>query len=163
RATLDVAAGRVQAFGVAEERVDVWSLPIEAETGRVTGVPRRETSAGEHNFWPSASRDGSHIAHISDRSGRRELWVKDLRSGDERPVRTDRSISLGPRMRPDGGAVAYTIVEGNDRVVYVADLVSGNSTRLCGACGYPWDWTPDREALLADASYDGAAESPQSY
>jgi Tol biopolymer transport system component len=57
-------------------------------------------------------------------------------------------------MKSDGSAVAYTVTEDGKRVVYSADTQSGAVSRICSACGYPWEWTPDGRALVVDVIYD---------
>jgi Tol biopolymer transport system component/tRNA A-37 threonylcarbamoyl transferase component Bud32 len=65
-----VADGSVKiAFASLSENTDIWSLPLEANTGKVTGELRQLTRDTTADFHPSLSADGKKVAFVSAHSG----------------------------------------------------------------------------------------------
>jgi len=54
---------------------------------------RQLTSAGR-NEDPTWAPDGRHIAFISDRSGRRQIWIIDMETGRVRQLQTPGAARL---------------------------------------------------------------------
>ncbi len=87
--------------------------------------------------------NGSRLAYISNRTGKFEVWVRDLETGAEHVVtRTAKPIVFAAISR-DGKRLAYQ--EGAD--VYVVPVGGGVALRLCTECGRPDDWSPEQKIL----------------
>jgi Tol biopolymer transport system component len=100
------AAVRV-AFTTVTENVDIWSLPVAANQGKVAGEPRQLTHDAAADFHPALSPDGSKMVFISAQTGSQEIWIKDLRSGEESALTATRSEKYAPLFSPDGSRVSF--------------------------------------------------------
>jgi len=76
---------------------DLYTIPF---TG---GAATRITSGMAYDVQPRFSPDGEHIAFVSDRSGREQVWMLELASGDTTQMTRGRgSDVLSPEWTPDG-------------------------------------------------------------
>ena len=135
--------------------IDAWSLPMDGDTFAVRGPPARLTDAGDARL-PVLSGDGRKLAYISSRSGKPDVWVRDLRSGREDRI-TPRSM---PRYRPvlshDGAMIALSLDEADGCRVTISSTVVFTRTATIEQCVDVWDWSPDGRRLLVGAA--GAAK-----
>ena len=81
---------------------DLWLLPVGG------GTPVQATDDPAAEIDPAWSPDGSQIAFSSDRGGRMDLWIHDLRTHDERRL-TDLGGVTGAAWSPDGNHLAFVI------------------------------------------------------
>jgi Tol biopolymer transport system component len=84
----------------------------------------------------SASADGSVLIFEQWFPRHREIWQKNLRSGQqEMVVRVDDTAPLNPTVSPDGARLAYTERgEGQPGTAYVVELSGGVPRRVCEKC-----------------------------
>ena len=81
--------------------------PAAAAAPRIT-IERLTTSG--NTIDSSISADGAYLAHVEAVSNRQTLWVRDLKSGQDRQlVAEGRYAFYGVRMSPDGRDVYYTV------------------------------------------------------
>lgn len=67
----------------------------------------------------------SKLAFISERTGKPEVYVGDLFSGEVRPMTNDRSLAVSPRWSPDGQRIIYTsYFRSGFPDIFVLDLAS---------------------------------------
>lgn len=131
--------------------LDVWSLPIEADTGRVTGEMQNLTQGISYAAAPSISADGTKLVFIAARSSNWSLRTRDLVTGKEETLAsadaktTAHASWLRARISPDGGTVAY--VDHDDRM-YVVDTRTGAAEKVCDKCGPPTDVSPGGRKIL---------------
>ncbi|RYE72393.1 MAG: hypothetical protein EOO81_03495, partial [Oxalobacteraceae bacterium] len=75
-------AGRMAIIDAAYRSMgcDLWQYGIG-------GGKTEQLTKGQGNNWsPSWSRDGSKVAYVSDRTGKPQLWVRDMTTGQSRQV-----------------------------------------------------------------------------
>ena len=145
--------------------MNVWSLPVEVNTGKPTGDPSPVTS--ELATWvnrPSISADGTKMIHVFLRSRETNLtFIKDLRTGALTKLNRDRINDYPATISPDGSRVAYadpphgprqavTVKDVATEPIYVtpADIKQSEArgTLLCADCGLPMSWSLDNRKLL---------------
>lgn len=124
---------------------DVWVLPVDANRGKVTGPPARVTDDEARDWRPTLSRDGRKLAYTSDRSGNRDVWLRDWATGKETQVTASPEVEWRAAISPDGAQVAYE-VEGTVQSIFLRDFAGGDAKRVCGKCSLP-DWTPDSSRI----------------
>jgi len=103
------------AFTSLETTVDLWSLCIDPNTGVVCGEPERITNdlAGEYD--PTLSRDGSKLLFTSDRGGNRDVYIRDMETGQDRRLTfTDHDEDTAVVLSPDGMQAIYRDRTGPD-------------------------------------------------
>jgi Tol biopolymer transport system component len=139
-------------FAGVNQRTALWSLPLQANQGRVTGDPERLTDDGADYAHPSLSVDGKKMVYPSTRSGKWELWLRDLES------RVDKQLTVTPaeertaKFSPDGSRVAYETLDhqSKERVNPVTNVMDSTGTgpaQVCTRCSL-LDWSPDSGSLL---------------
>ncbi|MBF0180368.1 MAG: CHAT domain-containing protein [Magnetococcales bacterium] len=118
-----------------------------------------------YDFAPSLSRDGRLLAFVSNRSGNRDVWLRDLSAGQGAAPRqlTDHpGADEEPAISPDGGRLLYVSHATDPRGdLYLLDLASGSRTRLSDATrgeSAP-TWSPDGAAFLYTRLAEG--QDPQ--
>jgi Tol biopolymer transport system component len=137
------AGGRI-AFANVSSNMDLWKLLIGSGKPVTAPQPERLTANAATNSWPTLSADGKTLGFLSNRSGKTEIWAKDLETGQERPLTNDGGAKYRPLIAPDGSSVTYYTSNGLQSVA----LSGGQPETLCARCGAPSDWSPDGSQLL---------------
>lgn len=95
------------------------------------GEPRHVTMTAKVNeSWPSFSFDGRYLCFVRNEPRRQpivpdEIWVLDLRTGEERMVvREGPNIKTTPTFSPDGKSVFYTVIEDSKQYPFVSNIFS---------------------------------------
>ena len=138
--------GRRIAFGVWRlgTPTNVWLMDAD---GRNAAPLTAEQSGVALPGWMP---DGARVTFVSTRQGGPKIWVKDLGSGEERPVYDlDPAMSFH-RFSPDGRRLAYNSrADANTVNVWAASLDGGRPARLTSdaeMAGFPC-WSPDGRRL----------------
>jgi hypothetical protein len=117
-------------FASGGQRVNVWGLSVEANTGKVKGPPYRITDGLAPTIHPDLSRDGRRLLFDSERNGRPEIWERDLATGKEAVVVTGRDrVGFGNFLGPTG-LIAYTAYYDYNWHGYLFDPSIGESRHV---------------------------------
>ena len=102
----------------------------------------------------------SSIYFISSRSGHKEVWAMDYDGNNQRQVTHQGSISLSPRISPDGSRLAFSSVNKGawEILMYSMDLNRLVSFPRYGGGNYSPSWSPDGTKLAFASSRGGATE-----
>jgi TolB protein len=102
----------------------------------------------------------SKIYFVSDRSGHKEIWVMDYDGANQRQVTHQNSISLSPRISPDGTRLAFSSLTktGWDILMFSTDLDRLVSFPRFGATNLSPSWSPDGSKLAFSSSRSGDSE-----
>jgi Tol biopolymer transport system component len=144
------AAGRV-VFSILAENIDIWSLPLNAVEGKVTGELKQLTFNTAVDVQPDISTDGQRMVFNSNRSGNEDIWAKDLRTGKETAITISPRNESRPTISPDGYKVAYPDWTVEKRTLHIASLRDRSedaAANVCDDCFQAWDWSPDGASLL---------------
>ena len=158
QAHASIVRGTLLVFSSLTQTVNVWSVPLHANSGRVIGPPRKVTATSTLQWWPSASVDGRRLVFRGGRLGSGGIWMRDLetdaRFSSSRP--SEPSVQSSP---PTGLASLTSIAEKN-RAIYAVPSSGGVAEKLCGDCGDGWvyleDWSRDRTRLLYETGRPAA-------
>jgi Tol biopolymer transport system component len=143
-----VAANGNIVFSTVAASTNVWSLPVDLNNGKVTGDLQRMTRDLSTEVFPSISKN-RRLAFSSDRSGKREIWVKDLALSTNTMVAFSPSEFDSPKITPDGSKVAYA-VSSPEWAIHVVSS-SGGDEKVYKNCGPPRDFSSDGTKLLFEA------------
>jgi len=136
------------AFASLNENVDIWSLPIEPNQGRVVGELQRLTQDAAADFHPALSPDGARMVFVSGRTGHEEVWTKDLRRGEDSVLTASRSNKWEPHFSRDGSKVSFSSYENKKWIGYVVPATGGVPEMICEDCGEMNDWSSDGKHIL---------------
>ena len=102
----------------------------------------------------------SSIYFISSRSGRKEVWAMDYDGNNQHQVTHQGSISLSPRISPDGSRLAFSSVSKTnwEILMYSMDLGRLVSFPRFGGGNYSPSWAPDGTKLAFASSRGGTTE-----
>ncbi len=102
----------------------------------------------------------SKIVFVSNRSGHKEIWEMDYDGANQHQVTHLDSISLSPRISPDGSRIAFTSYAkgGVDLLMYSLDLGRLVSFPRFGGTNISPAWAPDGTKLAFSSSRSGDPE-----
>ena len=145
-AEASVAGNRI-AFASLNANLNIWSIPIDPNRAAVSDVPQRLTQEVFDHIYPAISPDGQKVLYSSRRSGTRDLWMKDLATGEEKVLSTPPWSVFGSVFSPDGSKVAYRSIENHESVVSIVPLYGGSREKIA-ACPAMGGWSSDGRRLL---------------
>jgi len=145
--------GPLLAFSSLSFHNNVWGLPVRPKEAAGSGRPfagelQQLTRSAASDTNPSASADGKKIVFLSGRSGNKDIWLKDLDSGQETALTASAVEKSSPIITSDGAKVAYSVPEKQNRPIYVIASSRGMAEKLCENCGEPVGWSSDGTKLL---------------
>jgi Tol biopolymer transport system component len=126
---------------------DLWSLPVDANRGIATGPLQKLTDSGA-NQLPWATSDGGKLVYVSNRTGLRDIWVRDSGTGQEEALTNFIQVGDRPAVSLDGSRLAYPFKDRDGRCsVLVRDLEWGSKSSILKGCFNIWSWSPDGSSL----------------
>ena len=160
-----LSAGGAFAFSSGTEASGLWTLPIDADAGVVTGPMARLPGSGV--FQPddsNLSADGRICAFATSHGDATEIRTRDMSTGRETVI-TATSNSEGPPegirnrvsrpiLSPDGTRVAFRHVAGKSTRVAIIPVGGGLAEDFCPNCGGPVGWVSGNRHVLF-ATRDG--------
>src|SRR5271170_2033494 len=102
----------------------------------------------------------SGIYFVSDRTGHKEVWAMDYDGSNQRQLTHQGSVSLSPRISPDGSRLAFSSLTktGWDIMMYSIDLNRLVSFPRFGGTNLSPAWSPDGTKLALSSSRGGSSE-----
>lgn len=102
----------------------------------------------------------SSIYFVSDRSGHKEIWAMDYDGSNQRQITHLGSISLSPRISPDGSRIAFSSLTktGWEIMMYSLDLNRVVSFPHMGGTNLSPAWSADGTKLAFSSSRGGESE-----
>jgi Tol biopolymer transport system component/DNA-binding winged helix-turn-helix (wHTH) protein len=149
-----IAPNNLLVFANLTQVVNVWSIPLDANSGRVAAPMQRVTATTTLQWWPSASNDGRLLVFGGQQAKTSGVWLHDFKTAREAllaPVRLARPVITG-----DGARVAYQ----TEGAIYAVASSGGPTEKLCGDCNKPWltieHWSADKTRLLYETGTPSA-------
>jgi Tol biopolymer transport system component len=151
------AASGVFAFASLLDRLNIWALPLDANTAKIRGELVRLSDSASAEISPRASDDGKRVAYVKARSGRVEIRLRDVESGKDTFIGEGKPDGLGPAIAPDGSSIVYPAEEGKLDVARSVPSGGGVPQRICTECRATWAFSPDGKQMLFWPSTSGPA------
>jgi len=108
---------------------DLYTVPLAG------GQATRLTSGMAMDVQPRYSPDGTRLAFVSDRSGREQVWILEVATGDTTQItRGRRADVLSPEWTPDGD---YLVIpkSGQDDGLWLAHVDGGSGVQMIESDG----------------------------
>jgi Tol biopolymer transport system component len=128
---------------------DLWLMRIGQKPENLTKDRFLDTE-------PAWSPDGTRLVYASDKGGGLlNLWIRDLRTGEERQLTRLETSAMGAAWSPDGRRIAFLDVDGIWRraSISVVDVASGEVTRVHASMFGPGapTWSADGKRVIVAA------------
>lgn len=135
-------------FSSGTYNIDLWSVPINARTGEVTGQPTRVTSQPSMETFPTLSPAADLLAYVGDGTGERQIYLRDLKTNQDRRVLPNKVSQDHPVISPDGAWVAFRELRRPEVPIMLARTRSEHVHEVHPDAGAPQSWSPDGRFLL---------------
>jgi Tol biopolymer transport system component len=147
-----VTRGRLGFVGTHAD-VNLWSVAIDAATGRAHGPLRRLTRGAGIVSHLTVSQDGRTLAHFGVDMTGSKLHVRNLENGSDALIEGESGVHCGyPAISPSGQRLAYSAVMPGPPVQRPLFLTSirGEDTRLVrnDSGGRPRLWLDEQTLLI---------------
>ncbi len=119
------------------------SLTTDPSKPRPPRTAQFTTSKGL-DMHPSFSPDASSVVYTSDKSGKFELYIRQVDGGRDIAITNDGKQNLEPAWSPDGKSVAYSQLASQS--IYVMPALGGIPRRLTEFGSQP-AWSPDSRLI----------------
>ncbi len=144
--------GRTLAYSVATDHSNIWSIPMPA-TGWVSSRDATLVTTDRERIESfDITRDGKWLVFDSDRSGLQQIFRRPVAGGEVQQITRDTVPAFSPSVSPDGSEVAYHVIIGGLRRVFVT-ATDGSGIPVQVSPGrpvneYTADWSPDGKHLV---------------
>jgi Tol biopolymer transport system component len=98
------------------------------------------------DYSPAVSPDGKTMAFVSDRDGRKRVWLRQLPGGGEQPV-TEGPDDDYPRFSPDGSAILFVRMSRETPAAIYRQSILGGELRRVAENAVSADWSPDGKQI----------------
>jgi serine/threonine protein kinase len=141
--------GRRLVFTSIEDDYNLMQLPLDGSH------PSALVSSSRNELSPSWSNRGDQIVYSTDRSGSREIWIRNVKAGLDHAAMTLSDFPTGktvgladPVFSPDGSRFAFVrYATGEDPTVWIAPTVGGSPIRLTAGYMLAPTWSPDGNSV----------------
>ncbi|MHC4046105.1 amidohydrolase family protein [Bradyrhizobium xenonodulans] len=122
---------------------DIWTMTIGE-------LPRRVCRDGFYKSDPAWSPDGHWLSYSSDRGGKLDIWLRDLRTGEDRQLTHLSDAALSGSWSQDGRMIAFLDQSGS---LYTIEIESGTVQKVYGPLWEPGrpSWGPDGRTIALAA------------
>ncbi len=109
---------------------------------------------------PRLTPRADRVVFVSYASGKPQVWVADVGSGQPRPLLGNDLMSFAPRFSPDGRRIAFSMQSGPNIDIYLAGAGGGVAQRLTTSPGIDTDpsFSPDGTKILFESDRSGSQQ-----
>jgi Tol biopolymer transport system component len=135
-------------FATTQSSSALWSMPIDANTGKALGEPEKMFRDGVERLLPTLSADASRLLYVFREVDSFGARLRDLKTSVETTL-VRSPVFFRARLSPDGSTVAYNPTDNvNETVIHLVSSAGGDSRKLCDNCGLIYHWTRDGKRIL---------------
>lgn len=124
------ADGQHIAFATLNQNADLWVLPVDPNSGAVTGEPKELIATTREDSRGSWSPDGKFIAFNSDRAGDMNLYIYAFADKSTRQLTKGAGGDFQPAWSPDGRQLAFFSSRTGNAEIWTIDVASGAMRQL---------------------------------
>ena len=140
-------------FAAQSVTLQIFGLPVDANTGRVTGTMRRLRDDDAETGRASLSENGRLMVFPKYEFSSGGVWARDLTTGREWQLAVTPRTPLNPVITVDGRWTAYTVTKvdtggtGGPGDGYVVETTRGAPRQICDNCQLD-QWTRDGRLVV---------------
>ena len=123
---------------------NIWVTSVVPGTPPQAGSPIQLTNNSQRNEKPRFSPDGTQIVFLSNRTGKRELWMMAANGGSQREVSPQSLHVNDPSWSPDGTQIAFSGCSDVSCNLFAIPVSGGQARQI--TMGNYQDWSPDWSA-----------------
>jgi len=144
---------------VGEHRKKVYKLAVADSDGYNEQII---FTSNQPVLSPSWSPDGRHIAYVSYKRGRPELYVQNVYTKRSKRIAEFQGLNNAPAWSPDGKRLALTLSKDGNPEIYVMDVETKKLIRITRNYAIDTEptWLPDGKSLVFTSGRGGG---PQLY
>jgi Tol biopolymer transport system component len=148
------------AFSILRQNANIWKLPVDPSTGRVSGPPQQVVTTTREDSRGAWSPDGKMIAFNSDRTGEMNIWLFDLESGRSRQITKGSGGDFQANWSPDGKRIAFFSSRAGTADVWCVDVESGELEQLTSSESVNVNpfYSPDGKMIAYNSDQTGRPE-----
>jgi serine/threonine protein kinase len=142
----DVRGDKV-AFTRNSSLQSLWMLPADLDGGTVAGPFWQLTRDRADIYHQDVTLDGRLLAFVARRGATQGLWLRDLKTGEERLLADNtnpREAYAHMRFSPDGTSIATWHSSG----MKILDVATGEAREISRKLGRIRGWSPDGKYLV---------------
>jgi eukaryotic-like serine/threonine-protein kinase len=128
------------AFLAGAAAAGLW-FRSRAPRPRPAPIVRPLTYTGR-DYSPAVSPDGKTMAFVSDRDGRKRVWLRQIQGGGEQPL-TEGPDDDYPRFSPDGSSILFVRTSRDTPAAIYRQSLVGGELRRVAENAVSADWSPD--------------------
>ena len=118
------------AYSTLRQNADIWKLPVDPETGEVTGAPQQVIATTREDSRGAWSPDGKFIAINSDRTGDMNVWIYALEDGSFRQITKGPGGDFQPNWSPDGTRLTFFSSRSGSTSVWMVAIETAQMKQL---------------------------------
>jgi len=152
--------GKRLAFATLKQNAQVWTLPVNPESGRVTGEPRALISGTREDSRGAWAPDGRRIAFNSDRSGSMNIWIANSDGSSPRQVTSGAGGDYQPNWSPDQQHIAFFSSRSGSPNLWEVNVMSGALKQLTSTPSVDVNpfYSPDGKSIAFQSDRSGRME-----
>jgi len=132
------------------ERGSKESVQDVSQRPTVQPALRQVTFAAGVEEYPALSSDGSRIAYSLEADGYRQIFVKDLQSGDERQITNSPADNIQAAWAPDGKAILFVRSHQPDGKMEPGDVFGSHT----GGNVWRYEFSTNKETRLIEDAFN---------
>jgi Tol biopolymer transport system component len=153
--------------GFSRHKFNTYIAPFNAQTGDIKLASGKSLKGS--NFWVNWSPDGQYLAYVkleTNDDNPYQLFVQDLKTGEERKLTEKLSRSRTPCWSPDGNKILVVGFEesmfqtkGYKGAVYTVDVKTGKADQILSLSDYQYNVPEDDAFPLSDLEWSSDGKS----
>jgi TolB protein len=154
--------------GIFDTRI-AYVAESGAGDAKVKRVAVMDSDGFNHNYvtagdtlvlTPRLSPNAARLAYVSFATGKPQVRIVDLNSGEQRPLVQNDAISFAPRYSADGSRIVLSMMVGPNSDIYVVNATGGLPQRLTTAPGIDTDpsFSPDGSQIVFESDRGGSQQ-----
>ena len=119
------------------------------------------TQGGADVLTPRLSPNASRLAFVSYETGKPQIRLLDLASGDQRPlIPGSEAMTFAPRFSPDGNDLLFSMTVAGNTDIYVIGVGGGGPRRLTTSPGIDTSpsFSPDGQRVVFESDRSGSQQ-----